>query len=171
MVDMNSDLKNKTVNSVIGDLDAEIDMSVVSLLKDDEEITDEYISQKTGLKLNLVRKILYKLYDNHIASYRRERDKNTGWYIYYWRLNPKKIYDVVNRRKMSVLKVLEDRLKYEREHQFYQCEKDENVRLTFEEAMEALFKCPHCGGQLLFKDNSKLINVLSAKIEELKKSI
>ncbi|MEM2109167.1 MAG: transcription factor [Candidatus Odinarchaeota archaeon] len=168
---MNSVTKDKRFNSIIEDLDGEIDMNVVGLLKDDEEVTDEYISQKTGLKLNIVRKVLYKLYDTHVASYRRERDKNTGWYIYYWRLNPAKIYDVVYRRKISVLKLLEERLKYEREHQFYQCEKDENIRLTFEEAMEAMFKCPHCNGQLVFKDNKKLISSLSAKIDELKRGL
>ncbi|GAH56981.1 unnamed protein product, partial [marine sediment metagenome] len=36
------------------------------------------------LKLNTVRKTLYKLYSAKLAQFRRVRDKNTGWFIYYW---------------------------------------------------------------------------------------
>lgn len=168
---MSSELKSKLFSNLIEELDSDIDINVVNLLRDDEEVTDEFLAQKTGLKLNIIRKILYKLYDTHIASYRRERDKNTGWFVYYWKLNQSKIYDTVQHRKENVLKVLQERLKYEREHQFYHCEKDDNIRLTFEEAVEAMFKCPHCGGPMVFRENSRLINTLSAKIEELKKSI
>ena len=37
--------------------------------------TDEEISEKTNCKLNIVRKILYKLYDMRLASYKRDKDK------------------------------------------------------------------------------------------------
>ena len=36
------------------------------------------------LKLNTVRKTLYKLYSAKLAQFRRIRDKSTGWFIYYW---------------------------------------------------------------------------------------
>ncbi len=36
------------------------------------------------LKLNTVRKTLYKLYSEKLAQFRRIRDKSTGWFIYYW---------------------------------------------------------------------------------------
>ena len=37
--------------------------------------TDEEISEKISCKLNIVRKILYKLYDMRLASYKRDKDK------------------------------------------------------------------------------------------------
>ena len=49
--------------------------------------TDEEISEKTNCKLNIVRKILYKLYDMRLASYKRDKDKETQWYTYDWRFN------------------------------------------------------------------------------------
>ena len=45
--------------------------------------TDEEISEKTNCKLNIVRKILYKLYDMRLASYKRDKDKETQWYTYF----------------------------------------------------------------------------------------
>ncbi|MHA1410700.1 MAG: transcription factor E [Candidatus Odinarchaeia archaeon] len=168
---MNNIVREKIFNNIVEELDSDLDMNIVNLLSEDEEITDEELSQKTGLKLNLVRKILYKLYDSHLASYRRVRDKNTGWFIYYWKLNPEKIYDVAKKRKLSVLKRLEERLNFEKNHQFYYCENDDSIRLTFEEAMEAAFKCPHCDGMLVFRDNSDIIRVLSEKINDLKANL
>ena len=39
--------------------------------------TDEEIAKETGIKLNVVRKILYKLYDLKIANYKRSKDPET----------------------------------------------------------------------------------------------
>jgi transcription initiation factor TFIIE subunit alpha len=39
------------------------------------EATDEEISEELGMKLNITRKILYKLYDYRLASYVRTKDK------------------------------------------------------------------------------------------------
>ncbi|MHA1755089.1 MAG: transcription factor E [Candidatus Odinarchaeia archaeon] len=166
---MNTNIKRKIFTNVLEEIKGDINFEIVDKLSEDEEITDEELAEKTGLKLNIVRKVLYRLYDNHLATYRRIRDKNTGWFIYYWKLNLDKIYDLTKKRKELVLKRLEERLNFEKEHQFYYCPKDESIRLTFEEAMEASFKCPHCGELLQFKDNSNLIKVLEAKIDELKK--
>lgn len=45
--------------------------------------TDEEIAKKTGIKLNIVRKILYRLYDMGLASYKRSKDPETQWFTYY----------------------------------------------------------------------------------------
>ncbi len=50
------------------------------------EATDEELSEELGIKLNVTRKILYKLYDYRLASYVRTKDKDIGWYIYTWKL-------------------------------------------------------------------------------------
>ena len=49
------------------------------------KVTDEEISEKTQLKLNIVRRILYKLYDAGVASYKRSKDPETQWYTYTWK--------------------------------------------------------------------------------------
>ncbi|MGZ4857719.1 MAG: transcription factor E, partial [Methanobacteriaceae archaeon] len=42
--------------------------------------TDEEIAEATEIRLNIVRKILYKLYDAGVASYKRSKDPETQWY-------------------------------------------------------------------------------------------
>lgn len=37
------------------------------------EVTDEQIAEATGIKLNFVRKILYKMYDVGMANYTRKK--------------------------------------------------------------------------------------------------
>jgi len=44
----------------------------------EKEATDEEISKITHLRINNVRRALYKLYDNRLATYRRIKDKETG---------------------------------------------------------------------------------------------
>jgi len=46
------------------------------------ELTDEKIAEETGANLNTVRRTLYVLYENRLARYRRERDRDSGWLTY-----------------------------------------------------------------------------------------
>ncbi|MGA7075340.1 MAG: transcription factor, partial [Halobacteriota archaeon] len=51
------------------------------------ELTDEKIAQETDTNLNTVRRTLYILYENRLANYRRERDKDSGWLTYLWKVD------------------------------------------------------------------------------------
>jgi len=60
---------------------------VVETLKGVHEITDNEIADKTQIRLNMVRKALYSLYDQHsLVALGQSRDKETGWFIFNWRL-------------------------------------------------------------------------------------
>ena len=53
-----------------------------------DEITGDEIAARTGMHLNSVRKTLYKLYKHSLIGLRRSRDKETGWFVFHWRLQP-----------------------------------------------------------------------------------
>ena len=144
---------------------------VVSQLKEDEETTDEKIRDETGMRLNVVRKILYKLYDLHLASYRRTRNKETGWFVYYWKLEPDRIHDLLYDKKVKVLERLKQRFDFEVENTFYHCNNNGCPRHTFEEAMVNAFKCPICNNQLVHVDNSQIISMLKKQIAILDEDI
>ncbi|NWF94730.1 MAG: transcription factor [Candidatus Thorarchaeota archaeon] len=143
-------------------------VDVATVLANTEETTDEEIATKTDLKLNVVRKILYKLHDNHLASYRRIRDTNTGWFLYYWRIDPKKAQALVNRKKRMVLTLLEQRLEHETSNDLYACVNRDSSPVPFEEAMNLSFRCSVCNGQLEYVDNERAISFLRKRVEELK---
>ncbi len=159
------------IKQVVIEFAGEDAFEVVTRLKEDKETTDEEIANETGMRLNVVRKILYKLYDLHLASYRRTRDKQTGWFVYYWILEPQRIHDLLQEKKVNVLERLRQRLQFESENTFYHCNHDGCPRHTFEEAMANAFKCPNCSNQLIHVDNIQIINLLTNQIEILEQEI
>jgi transcription initiation factor TFIIE subunit alpha len=142
-------------------------VTVVKSLKKLGEGTDEIIANDCGIRLNTVRKVLYKLYDHGLVSCTRVRDEKTGWFIFYWRLQPDQLDAFIRSRKKRALDKLKQRLDFERNHSFFVCKTDVDVRVTFEEAMETSFKCSKCGNQLDSSDNTEAMAVLESKIEKL----
>jgi len=136
----------------------------------ESEATDEELAKKTGIRLNLIRRILYELYDNRVVAYRRVRDEDSGWYIYYWRIEPERALEFFNNNKRLLLQKLEDRLDRERNTMFFSC-KDGCQKLPFDIAAEDDFKCPKCGGKLEPFDNSNIISVLERQIESIKQHL
>lgn len=135
-----------------------------------DEVQDEEIARELGLKLNEVRRILYALSEQGFVSYRRVRDKNTGWYTYYWRVRKDEILSLIQSRKKVVLSKLKLRLQAEETNTFYECPTD-GTRYTFDEALENEFRCPRCGSQLVYADNSNIIRVLKKYINILEREL
>ncbi|UCC21383.1 MAG: transcription factor, partial [Promethearchaeota archaeon] len=71
---LKSESKDITDEDITENIKESIEGTDINFEPDDSEI----------LKLNTVRKTLYKLYSEKIAQFRRIRDKSTGWFIYYW---------------------------------------------------------------------------------------
>ena len=146
-------------------------VKLIDILKNASETTDDEIANKTGIRLNSVRKILYKLYDHSLVGLRRTRDPQTGWFIFHWRLQPDQLEGFILSQKRRVLEKLVLRLEYEKTHDFYYCYTPGCRKIPFEEAIELLFKCPTCGKPLMHCDNDKIIQVVAKKVEQLRKEM
>ncbi|GAI33368.1 unnamed protein product [marine sediment metagenome] len=120
--------------------------------------------------MNIVRKILYKLYENRVASYRRDRDEQSGWYVYYWRIDPGRALEYFYNNKRLLLQKLEDRLGTERGAILFGCG-DGDPKLPFEFAAENDFRCPRCGGRMEPYDNSGVVAALERRIGSLRQSL
>jgi transcription initiation factor TFIIE subunit alpha len=142
-------------------------VTVVKSLRKLGEGTDETITNDCAVRLNTVRKVLYKLYDHGLVSCTRVRDEKTGWFIFYWRLQPDQLDAFIRSRKKRTLDKLKQRLDYERNHKFFVCKTDGEIRVTFEEGMESSFKCGKCGNQLESIENAQEVTILENKIERL----
>ena len=125
--------------------------------------TDEEIAEKTGIKLNIVRKILYKLYDLKIANYKRSKDPETQWFTYSWKFDKEELINQINKESESELKALNDRLAYEENNMFFICPEG-HVRYNFDEASDEEFLCV-CGEELQFQDNSDISDQLKENIK------
>jgi transcription initiation factor TFIIE subunit alpha len=132
----------------------------------EDEIVDEDLAEKLDLDPKVVRRTLFILYENDLASYRRDRDEESGWYTYLWSFEYDNIPDKLNDEMRKLRDSLEDRLEYERTHEFYICEVD-GIRFEFEEAMDLSFNCPECGADLEPMDNDDLVEAMDERHGEL----
>jgi len=142
-------------------------VTIVNNLKKKSEATDEMLANESTVRLNTVRKILYKLYDHGLVSCTRVRDEKTGWFIFYWKLQTDQLDAFIRSRKRRVLEKLKQKLDYEKNHSFFVCKKCGDVRVTFEEAMESSFRCSKCGGQLESSENASVVEFLEKRIKQI----
>ncbi|MGC8936407.1 MAG: transcription factor E [Candidatus Methanomethylicaceae archaeon] len=152
------------------DLIGEEAVKLIEILSEKEETTDDELIQKTGMKLNNLRKLLYQLFDQNLVSYRRVRDKDAGWFKYYWKINPTGINILLNAKKRKILTKLKERLEYETNNLFFMCP-THKTRYTFDDAMEINFQCPECGSRLDNVQNDDIVTVLKIKISEIEKNL
>ena len=156
------------VGKIIGGDEA---VQIILALRDLGEATDDQIMAKTGIGLNEIRKVLFKLHNHSIVQCTRERDQNSGWFTFRWNLQPDQVEGFILSQKNRILNILNKRLEYEKSHDFYNCNTPRCRRVTFEDAMELVFRCPNCEEPLQPFDNSKIVQVLEEKILKLRKEI
>ncbi len=132
----------------------------------DGEVTDEELAEQLDLELNTVRRALFILYENDLASYRRVRDEDSGWLTYLWTFEYESIPDNLEDEMRRLQDALEKRKEFERTHEFYLCSNC-SIRFEFGEAMEFDFECPECGSQMESLDNTRLIEAMDWRIDQL----
>jgi transcription initiation factor TFIIE subunit alpha len=133
----------------------------------DGEVTDEELAEELGLELNDVRRALFILYENDLASYRRLRDEDSGWLTYLWTFEYDKIPEQLEEEMHRLLAALEARHEYELQNEFYLCEQC-GIRFEFDEAMEFGFECPQCGSSVEPMENTRLLDAMEGRIEALR---
>ena len=138
-----------------------------SLLKT-EDATDEEIASSTGLRINMVRRVLYDLVGKGLITGVRVKDERKGWFVYRWRSRRDEVENFIENQKKKILDRLQKRLDYENSSDFYHCGNEDCSRETFENALELFFKCPSCGQVLNLKKNEKIRKSFSKKIDQIK---
>ncbi|WP_305515436.1 MULTISPECIES: transcription factor E [unclassified Methanobrevibacter] len=141
----------------------ESNLPIVQALIDGVE-TDEEIANKTKIKLNIVRRILYRLYDMGLASYKRSKDPETQWFTYSWKFEKDEVMNRIIKDSENYLKILNDELEREENNMFFLCPQG-HVRLDFDDSSEYEFICPMCGEELEFHENKDTIKQLKEDIK------
>ena len=176
------------LDDIIHKLTDEITVQVLNILLEQKEVIDEDIVNTLNERIELehpesnsdeeadtlrialkeVRKSLYKLNERSLARYRRVRDKETGYFVYYWLPIWERIRDLIVSRRKQTIKRLNQRLDYEQRNLLYVCEEG-HTPAPFSDAFELGFICTVCGEELAQKENEETIAVLRKKTAELTK--
>ena len=117
-------------------------------------MSDEQIAQKSGIRASDVRVVLNKLHSYGLATYLRNRDKNSGWYSYVWKLNNEHAQGLKGRLKEEETSALTPEIPMG-DGEYYSCNACGERKFDFERASNLLFKCDQCGQDLRFFENLK----------------
>lgn len=150
------------LTSIIG----EDGIPLIEQLLGKDNISEFDLATKTKKDIKIVRRMLYLLYNHNLVSFTRKKDKQKGWYIYYWTLLPDSIRFNYYKMKRDLLERLKKRLEEEKQELFFVCT-NKCLRLDFDNAMSFEFHCPECG-ELISQDNQdEKIAHLEKRIGEL----
>jgi len=160
----------KIVESVITSTAGEDCIPIYKYLRGKKNISEFVLAEKLETEINIIRNMLYRLYNSNLVGFIRKKDKQKGWYIYYWTFNPKQVRYLLKSLKKRRVEMLGERLQRETSSQFYVCD-DKHLRLNFEKATEYNYKCPECGALLELADNKEKIKEIRKEILELEKDL
>lgn len=164
-------VNDETLTNIARVLGGDDGVKIIAILSEKENITVEELAEITEIQINDVRKLLYRFYNHSLVTNRRFRDKETGWFIFQWSLQPELVEAYVHSIKQKILRKLETRLDYELTHEFYHCGNPTCPNTTFEVAMETVFHCPYCNEPLHRIENIPVVEYLEKKIEEIKEEL
>lgn len=159
------DLEDSVLQGLLLNLVGEEGIKVITNMPEGE-VTDEEVSQVTDVALNVVRRTLYILFENRLAFYRRERNKDSGWLTYLWKLDLSGINNLLDDQLIKLIKNLKTKLAFEDNNMFYICNNNCG-RFVFDVVSETEFLCPICGDDVIFQDNEVVKQCLIKRINDL----
>tara|TARA_Y100000310_G_scaffold89923_1_gene87039 strand:- start:7772 stop:8470 length:699 start_codon:yes stop_codon:yes gene_type:complete len=146
-------LTQKKIEEILGGIIGEDGLPLVHELIGKENVSEFDLAKRIKKDIKIVRKMLYLLYNYNLVGFTRKKDKQKGWYIYYWTLLPESIKFNYYKMKKELLDRYKQQLEDEQGELFFVCPND-CVRLNFDQAMEFEFHCPECG-ELINQDEGE----------------
>ena len=168
------DLIMRLTNKVIGEvITEEVGPDVIPLvdqLKKRHNISEFKLAENIKIDIKATRNMLYRLYKSNLVTFSRKKDKQKGWYIYYWTFNSKNVRYLFMKHKQERLKRLQERVNREKNNLFYICE-NKCIRFNFDQGINFNFKCPECGELMKQEDNLPIIKQIEKDMVSLEKDI
>lgn len=140
----------------------------VRLLKEmlyKENIGEIRLSELLKLGVNQIRSLLYKLHAYNLVYSTRKKDKDKGWYNYYWTFNFSHARDLLTIRKKKRLEKINEELKSSH-IEVYEC-KNKCIALSLDKAMHHNFRCPECEQLLEHKDTKSYFEGLRKEVTQI----
>jgi transcription initiation factor TFIIE subunit alpha len=133
-------------------------------------VCEDQIADDLGLKVNDVRKVLYKLEEYGLVKNYKERMEDSNQMIYYWYIDREMLNRMLLRLKEQVLEKLKARLRKEEEEMYFYCPRD-MIRFSYSEAAKYDFTCPRCGEPLEVDEDNLSKVILKKYIKKLEEEI
>ncbi|MBU0756549.1 MAG: hypothetical protein KKF44_00660 [Nanoarchaeota archaeon] len=161
-------LDDKMTEDVISGVLGEEALPIFYHLMDKEKVSEFEIAEAIKKDIHITRSLLYRFFEHNLATFIRRKDKQKGWYVCYWDFKQEEAIHLFRKMKKERIEALNQRIEREKTNDFYMC-RNACKRVDFDRAFQIQFKCPECGDLLNPLDNSRTIEFLGDKLNELKK--
>ena len=145
------------------ELVGEESLQVLQYLRGKQNVSEFIIAEDLDIEIHRCRNILYRCFEQQLATFKRKKDKKKGWYICYWNFHEDSIPHLLDKIKREKVFKLKERLSREETNQFYMC-RNACVRMDFEKATEYDYHCPECHEIMHMQDNTKTIAFLRERL-------
>ncbi len=159
-------LTQKKIEEIITGILGQEGLPMLRQLYGKEHVSEFDLASRTKTDIKVIRRLLYILYNHNLVGFIRKKDKQKGWYIYYWTLLHDSIKFIYFKKKLETLTLLRQQLELEKKEHFFVC-RNRCVRLNFDQAMDFEFHCPECGELIEHDQNDQGIREITAQIKEL----
>ena len=139
-------------------------VKLVKIMEVKDNISEFDLADKMKINVNEMRTMLYKLSEQNLVYSTRKKDKEKGWYIYYWSFNFKHAKDLLLQQKNKELDQFQKKLEMG-SHEKYVCQ-NSCGSYDLEQAMELNFRCPECNSLLELKEVKYKPEIMNKKIKE-----
>src|SRR3989338_8154903 len=127
-------LTTKKVEEILVNLLSEEGLPLIRELAGKFNISEFDLASKTKKDIKIIRKMLYLLYNHNLVGFTRKKDKQKGWYIYYWTLLPESIMYFYFKMRREQAERLKEQLSEEKKELFFVCPNN-CIRLNFDQVM------------------------------------
>ncbi|HLC88765.1 MAG TPA: hypothetical protein VJG49_01890, partial [Candidatus Nanoarchaeia archaeon] len=103
----------KKIEEIMTSLIGEPGLPLIRELYGKENVSEFDLASRTKKDIKVIRKLLYILYNNNLVSFIRKKDKQKGWYIYYWTLLPEGIKYMYIKKKKELVVSLQEKIESE----------------------------------------------------------
>ncbi len=145
-------------------------LKLITYLKKKQHVSEFTIAKALKQEINVTRNQLYRLLDINLIGFIRKKDKEKGWYIYYWTLKLQNASHVFWDMKKKKLQGFKDRLAREKNNFFFHCTNN-CIRLDFDTAISYEYKCPECGELLNQQQTHDIVKDIMQQIKDLELEI
>lgn len=159
-----------SIEDMLAYLNIELDeqsQKVLNHLKTDKRVDENKLAEQLSVKVNSIRKALYKLSGPGYAVYSKKKSKNKKWwYEYNWTLDRSKLVFDYLAKKKSELKGNEEKLAREQGYTFV-CSGC-GSKLTYEDGLEHGFSCSKCGSPLEEIASSEVVRSFTREVDAMR---
>ncbi len=142
-------------------------LALLRLILGKSNVSEFKIAEKLNTTVNQVRNMLYRLNEHNLVAFTRKKDKEKGWYIYFWTFDTFNARQLIIERKQKKIAELKRMINEENTTGMYVCP-SRCIRVNAQQALDLEYKCTTCNTLLKEEDSRQLVEKTKTYIEKLR---